>query len=208
MNDSGLWPTVGGVIELHYSHPLLGPVYPIRLAVTSFDAVPSGPYGDYLYNGAAGYTPSEAGIRDTFVAISRLWAQYYDAGWSCVLAAVYLNTAGAPEPNIPVPAAPTVAGTGSSPTPTGGTAKRTIALYSSASQRWRIWLRQLAVAGVGQTEPTTASVGGIDARDRAWYAYFAPRGSGVVGRNGLPIQGEGTVRGWWDTPPAPYVVSG
>lgn len=209
MGYSLLGANVGGLIEFHYGHPALGPVYPIRLAVALFDPTPSGADGDYLYTGAGGYTPSETGLIATFRAIAALWAPYYDSAWSCALAAVYGNDGGVPQPALALPSAAPLAGSSSTPVPgSGSAAKRSISIYSLYNARWRIWLRQQPVIGVGQTETCTVASGGFDTRDQAWYAYFASRNSGVVGRDGVQISQTGEVRGWWDTPPSPYLVSG
>lgn len=193
MSAPELAATVGGIIECHYAHPQLGPVYPIKLGVATFDQTPSGPNGDYLYDGAGGYQPTETGVLATFAALAALWAPYYDASWTLWLAAVYANTGGLPQPALALPTAASVNGTGPAPTPGASTSKRSIALFSTLGARWRIWLRQLPVVGIGETVDVASNAGGIDARDPAWFAYFLAGGSGIVGRDGMPIDRKSVV---------------
>jgi hypothetical protein len=201
-----LAPSVGGILELHYAEPGAGSIYPIRLAVTTFALTPSGPNNDYLYTGAGGFTPGEAGVIATFQHLAAVWAPYYADTWLCYLAAVHQNVGGAP---YPLPVVPTVgAVTGSAVPPSGPPArsKRIVWLFSQLNARWRLYLRQLPSGGEGEFVPCDAYTGGLDARDRAWFAYVSGPESAVVGRDGKPMQPAGDVRAWWDTPLADAVV--
>lgn len=204
-----LAPSVGGILEMHYAHPTLGPVYSMRLAVTTFGSAPSGPSNDYSYTGTGGFVPGEAGVLATFANVAACWQPYYGADWSLTLAGLWINSGGLAVPHTPVPLAPTISGTdASAPPPTPTPVKRILALYSTLGRRWRVFLRQLPAQAVGQTVGVAAASGGIDARDQAWYAYVSGSQSAIVGRDGTRMQAGGVVRCWWDTPPAPYLVSG
>lgn len=208
MSFPELDPTVGGIIEMHYSQPSLGPIYPIRLAVTTFSTVPSGASNDYLYTGAGAFQPDETGVIATFAAVAACWASYYANTWTLVLAGLWRNQDGGAVPLDVVPSAATVQGSDGATYPAGSVVKRSIGLYSTGGSLWRAWLRQLPAQLAGQSAQVSANSGGLDARDQAWYSYIAAGRSALCGRDGLPLQAGGKVRSWWDTPPAPYVVSG
>lgn len=199
--------TVGGILEMHYSIPLLGPIYSMRLAVTAFDPTPQGASNDYLYTGTGGFTPGESGLIATFAGIAACWAPYYGADWSLSLAGVLQNVDGTPTPLSVVPSAAPVSGSGASVAGLMRT-KRSIWFYSQAGQRWRVWLRQLPAQAVALTLLTSTDSGGLDTRDRAWYSYLSGPMTAVVGRDGLRFQPGGKVRVWYDVAPAPYAVSG
>jgi hypothetical protein len=193
---------------MHYSHPDLGPVYSMRLAVTAFASAPSGVSHDYLYTGAGGFVPGEPGVIATFAHLGACWAPYYGASWTLSLGGLWINDSGTPTPLAVVPAAAPVTGSDAATYPPGTRVKRSLWLYSYGGQRWRVWLRQLPAQPVARTVLVSVDAGGLDARDRAWYSYLNGPNSAIVGRDGLRIQPGGKARAWWDSPPAPYVVSG
>lgn len=200
--------SVGGILEMHFSHPTLGPIYPIRVALTTFATSPVGTSGDYQYDGLGGFTPAESGVLATFSALGGLWAPYYTADWTLELAALYANDAGTPTALSVVPTASPIVGTHTAGTPPPSVSKRALWFFSRGGERWRIWLRQLEPTAIGETVGVGYESGGLDSRDRGWYNYLHTVSSGWVGRDGLPLQPGGNVRAWWDSPPAPYVVSG
>jgi hypothetical protein len=209
---SGFGPGVGGEIRLVYQHHGFDS-HPISLAVLPFDLTPSGPDNDYLYTGSGSIVPTETGILQTFAALGAVWAPYYDPSWWLELLAVYTVEDHDMLVKLPTtPAAPPIQGTYSGTVDPAVTYKRTLHLWSNSyTGKWDIFLQQIQGDRFGASLPVSASDGGYDARDPAWYAYLSSSATGVIGRDGTRYQAGGEMRQWVDAPlyrSGPFVMSG
>lgn len=211
-----LAPNVGGVIHLVYAAPGLAMEYNIHLAVAPFDPTPSGSDQDYLYVGGAGAVdPVESGIIATVGNLGLVWRPYYPDIWVLQLARVYQNVGGFPQLLPVVPHAANETGTAPPSSSGDAVVKRTLSMFSAVGSRWRTWLRRMPGETVGMHVDVGTTTGGIDSRDRDWYAYISSNLTGIIARDGTRFQPGGRVFQWWDSPlvlfppeTEPYLVSG
>lgn len=207
----------GGILGLSYVHTGLNVVHSLHLALAHFDPTPSGPDGDYLYNGTGPVTPGESGVLATFAAVASHWATYYDPVWQLQLVSTWYNSGAGDLPLASTPVAAPVHGVASTSAGLDPRVKRTFFLYSVLGPRWRLRLQKLPPGPVGETLEVSGASGGFDGRDQAWLAYLGGTATGVVARDGQHFSAWAAVRQWWDRPlfgdpaglpGAPYVVTG
>lgn len=190
--------SAGGILGLEYTAQGDLNQHTIHQHIAPFDPTPT-PGGDFLYTHAPPKsTVSEAGIKETALALANLWAPYYPPTAQLILKELCYNSGGVMT-SVPLPDAASIGIiVGTFTGAASPVRERTFQFWSAQNLGPdRLHLRQHPAGLVATQRSLSSTGGGFDQRDINLAAYLCSPDSGIVGRDGYPLRGAGTVGLWW-----------